>query len=440
MKRLVAAVDLGATSGRVMIVELTSDRFESSPVHRFDNPAVRGPDGSLRWDWPHLVREVKRGLDAAIDRGEIASIGIDAWGVDYGLLTEEGNLVSRPYHYRDERTIQWREIVGAIGPERIYAITGIQMMPVNTLVQLAVHDPAEIGMARWLLTIPELMIHSLCSRAVAEHTSASTTQLLEASSRTWSTDLIREVGMDPAQFPKLLTAGSVVGDYRGVAIRLVGGHDTASAVVAVPSTGGGLPAYLSSGTWSLIGCEVETPQLGRTAFELNFTNEAGAFGEIRLLKNVMGLWMLDECLREWNIDIEQAIIEAKAGAGGPIVDATDERFLKPPSMQTEIRAAARGLAEDRGSVVRCILDSLAAAYARVLNELEAVVGVRPDVLHIIGGGSRLNFLNQLTAAASEMQIVVGPTEATALGNAIVQMIAEGWIPDIASARQLVAAG
>lgn len=434
----VAAVDLGATSGRVVAVRFDGKALELEVVHRFPNGPVIRDDGSLRWEFDRLVTEMKTGLDSLIERGGLASMGVDAWGVDYGLIDSKGQLVAAPYSYRDRRTDPWVRVLDELGREDVYEITGIQMMPINTLIQLRVHDRRELDLATELLLIPELVVHSLTGEIVGEHTSASTSQLYDATKRDWSKDLIAKIGVDPGLFPKIERAGTKVGDYKGVPVHLVGGHDTASAIAALPVQGNGFPAYLSSGTWSLVGVELEQPLLTDPAMKANFTNEAGVFGNVRFLRNVMGMWMLDECCRQWHISIEEAAhLATEVIEGLPSIDATDERFLSPADMEAEIRAAAQMLPEGNPAVVRCILESLATAYASVIDQIEGVLGKRPDHLHVIGGGSRMTLLNDLTEQSTGLPVTPGPVEATSLGNALVQLIALGEIRDLEEGRRLI---
>ncbi len=422
----------------MVLVHLEGMKLSTREVHRFPNASIRTESGSLRWNWPSIVEEARRGIDRALSQANVTSIGIDAWGVDYGLVEENGKLVSLPFSYRDERTAAWKQVIDRLGGKAIYGITGIQLMPINTLIQLAVHDREEISRARWVLPIPELLICSLTGAICGEHTSASTTQLYDARRREWSKELCASIGVSPDLLPPIKSSGASVGEYANVPVFLVGNHDTASAVAAIPTEQGSASAYLSSGTWSLIGTELKEPELGSKAFELNFSNEAGVYGSIRFLKNVMGLWMLDACLREWGIGLKEALAAAKAEpSAGPTVDATDERFLNPASMESEVRAAASSVGASRGALVRCILDSLAQAYSQVLAELADVTAKPAEVLHVVGGGSHISVLNQLTANACGIPVIAGPSEATAIGNGLVQLIAHGWLADLEEARAAV---
>ena len=428
----VAAVDLGASSGRVAVVDL--DTFSVDVVHRFANAPVE-VHGTLRWNWTRLMDEVQRGLHAA---GPVASIGVDTWGVDYGVVDDDGDLVAPPFSYRDTRTSCWREVVDRIGPDVVYGTTGIQLMAINTLCQLAVHDREELRRARHLLMLPELVVHGLCGAATGERTSAGTTQLVDVRTGDWSAALLDAIDVDPSLLPPIGKATALVGTWNSIPVHLVGGHDTASAVAALPDPAPGA-VFVSSGTWALVGAERQEADTSDAAMRANFSNEPSVFDGYRFLRNVMGLWMLDECVRAWDADLA-ALLDA-AGTlpdGGPTVDATDERFLAPRDMEAEVRRAA-GLPSggDRATVVRCVLDSLAATIARIVEQLAGFVGPATEI-HVIGGGARNALLNRLLEEATGLPMCVGPAEATALGNAIVQGIALGRFDDLASARRELA--
>ena len=409
----VIAVDLGATSARVATVDL--DRMEVDVVHRFAHEPVGG-----RWDWTRLVAEVERGLELA---GPAASIGVDTWGVDYGLLGEDGHLLSPPHAYRSERTAGWHSTLERIGKRRLYETTGIQLMQINTIFQLAAHDRDELARARQLLMLPELLVHALTGEVHGERTSAGTTALVDLATATWSAPLLDAVGVDPAIMPVIEPAGAPAGRWRGIPVHLVGGHDTASAVAAMPHAGA---AFVSSGTWMLVGAERDEPQLTDTSF----SNEPGVTGGVRLLKNVMGLWMLERCRAQWgDPPLDEVLAAAARARTDAVVDARDDRFLAPADMEGEVRAAA-GLPASVGRdvVARCILASLAASTAAVVRELDA------SAVCVIGGGARNALLNDLMAEATGLAVHVGSVEATALGNALVQGIALGLFADLAAAR------
>ncbi len=438
----VLAVDLGATSVRVAAVELPDDGAPRLDVlHRYAHAPVRCADGSLRWDWDRLVSEVLSGLAAGVAMGPVDSIGVDAWGVDYGLIDDAGELLSPPHSYRSERTAEWAVVADRLGRARLYETTGIQLMGINTVFQLAAHDREELDRAARLLMLPELMLLALGADPVGEATSAATSGLVDLATGTWSAELLSEIGVRRSLLPDLLVAGTRVGEWRGVPLHLVGGHDTASAVVARPGDPAPDSVFVSSGSWLLVGAERAGPDTSVAAAAGNFSNERGALGGVRLLKNVVGLGMIEACRPAWGDPPVAALAEAAdaVGGGGPVVDATDQRFLAPADMAAEVCAAAGLPADaDRAVVVRCILDSIAAGAARVVDEL-AHLSARPvSGVDLLGGGGRLPLLVRLLREAVGVPVRVGPAEATALGNALVQGIALGVYPDLPTARAALA--
>lgn len=440
----VLAVDLGATSARVAAVEFPeagAPRLEI--VHRVGHAAVEDSGGTLRWDWDRLVAEVIRGLEAGLAAGPVESIGIDTWGVDYGLVRGDGSLVAPPVSYRDRRTDGWRAVVERLGEDRLYATTGIQLMPINTLFQLAVHDRVELEGADGLLMLPELLVAALTGVRTGEVTSAGTTALVDVRTGTWSDSLADAIGIDAQLLPPIAPPTTAVGTWRGVPVRLVGGHDTASAIVALPGVPAPGAAFVSSGTWLLVGAERAAADTSDAAREANFSNEPGAFGGVRFLKNVVGFGLLEACRAAWG-DVPVARLGEEAAAvpaGGPIIDVNEPRFAATPDIVAEIKAAA-GLpvTAGRGVVARCILDSLAAGVARVVAELPPFTGTDVSELHLLGGGSRLALFVQLLEHACGVPVRRGPAEATALGNALAQGIALGRYADLDDARSAVVAG
>jgi rhamnulokinase len=444
----VAGVDLGASGGRVIAAQVSGDGVELHEVSRFSNdPVLAG--GTLHWDILRLYANVVSGLKAASAAFPLASAGIDSWGCDYGLLDGSGVLIGNPVHYRDRRT---DGISVPVPPGELYATTGIQHLPFNTIYQVAAaaRTPA-LACARTLLLIPDLLAYWLTGQAGAEVTNASTTALLDVTSRTWATGLMERVGIPPGLFPALRQPGDVIGpvydpsageggglagaDGKALPLIAVGSHDTASAVVAVPADGPNF-AYISSGTWSLVGMELDRPVVTEASRAANFTNEAGIDGTVRYLRNVSGLWLLQECLRHWGAaagSLEALLAEA---AGMPAlrfaVDADDPVFLPPGDMPARIQGwlAERGrpAPESPPEVVRCVLDSLAIAYRRALADAQELSGRPADVVHVVGGGSRNELLCQLTADATGLPVIAGPAEATALGNVLVQARALGAAP------------
>lgn len=419
--RRVAAVDLGATSARVAVVDLDHDDPQPEIVHRYAHGPVSAADGSLRWDWTRLLTEVETGLQRAVDGGPLLSIGIDTWGVDYGLLDDGGELVAPPFSYRDPRTAGWDAVADRLGRERLYRTTGIQLMAVNTVFQLAVHPRDELERATALLMLPELVAHHLTGTVTAEVTSAGTTALVDVATGDWSRELLADIGIDPGLFAPIARAGTRVGEWRGIPVVLVGGHDTASAVAARPRGAPANSAFISAGTWLLVGAERPAADTSEAARLGNFSNEPGALGGVRFLKNVTGLWLLERCRSQWGDPaVSDVVAAASALPPGATFDPNDERFANPPDMEAEIRGAT-GLPATAGrdAVVRCILDSLAVAVAGVVAELGRFVG---DVarIDVVGGGGQIAPLVQLIAEATGAEVAVGPVEATALGNALVQ--------------------
>lgn len=454
MKR-VAAVDLGASSGRVMRADVSRGTLELTEVHRFWNGPVR-VRGKLHWDILHLYRSVLEGLHLA---GRIDGLGIDSWAVDYGLLDAHGRLLANPVHYRDARTDGVLErLVSTIPAAELFAVTGLQQLPFNTIYQLAAEElPSD---AATLLMIPDLLAYWLTGEIGVERTNASTTQLYDVSARDWSDELIARVpvrgtrsndGLPRRIFPGLREPGDVIGTVLpdetglapGIPVIAVGSHDTASAVVAVPAENERF-AYVSSGTWSLVGLELDAPVLTDEARAANFTNEGGVDGTIRFLRNVMGLWILQECQRSWGDDDLAALLQAAAEAPpfAVLIDPDAPEFLAPGNMPARIdehcRATGQEPPRSRGAVVRCILESLALAYRRTLRLAQTIAGQEVDVLHVIGGGSQNELLCRLTADACGIPVLAGPVEASALGNVLVQARALGEpLPDLAAMRALV---
>jgi len=448
-----AAVDLGATSGRVMVGTVGPRLLDLEEVHRFPNGPARAADGSLHWDIRRLHREVLAGLRAA---GPVDAVGIDSWAVDYGLLDGAGRLLGDPYSYRDARTEGVAERVrSAVGPEELYAVTGLQHLPFNTLYQLAA-EPSFDGVAA-LLMVPDLLGYWLTGSVGAEATNASTTQLYDVRARAWATGLAERVDVPARILPPLRRAGDLVGTLLpdvaeatglpgSTPVVAVGSHDTASAVVAVPAAPGSAFAYISSGTWSLVGVELDAPVLTERSRAANFTNEGGVDGTTRFLRNVTGLWLLTESMRAWDrTDVAQLLAEAAAApAFGPVVDVDAPEFLPPGDMPGRIAdaCAATGQAAPSGvgGTVRCILESLALAYRRQVRTAASLSGRAVEVVHVVGGGARNDLLCRLTADACGVPVLAGPVEATALGNVLVQARTLGAdLPDLAAMRALVAA-
>lgn len=448
-----AAVDLGASSGRVMAGRVGPDSLELTEAHRFPNRPVRTPDG-LRWDILALYAGVLDGLRAA--GPALDSVGIDSWAVDYGLLDADGALLGNPVHYRDARTEGVAEKVWATVPAReLYASTGLQYAPFNTLYQLtAARDSAQLACAERLLLIPDLLSYWLTGEQGTELTNASTTQLVDPRTRGWSYDIASRLGIDLGLFAPLRQPGDPAGVLRAevleetglkgpVPVTVVGSHDTASAVAAVPAVEERF-AYICTGTWSLAGLELDAPVLTEASRAANFTNELGLDGTVRYLRNIMGLWLLQECLRAWGGPELGGLLReaARVPALRSVVDAGDAAFLAPGRMPERIadacRASGQPVPESPAEITRCILDSLALAHRRAVGEAQELAGHPVDVVHIVGGGTRNALLCQLTADACGLPVMAGPTEAAALGNVLVQARAHGLAGDLAGMRRLLA--
>jgi rhamnulokinase len=454
----VAAVDLGATSGRVMAATVAPDRLELAEVHRFANGGVRVRD-ALVWDVVGIHREVVEGVRRVAAGGALDGIGIDSWAVDYGLLDADGQLLGTPYSHRDSRTdgVAAR-VAKVVEPAELYDVTGLQDLPFNTVYQLvAAQGTAALAAARTMLLVPDLLTYWLTGHVGAERTNASTTGLYDARRRAWATGLAERLGVPTSLLPPLHDAGTIVGRLLpevgeavgapGVPVVSVASHDTASAVVAVPAAQERF-AYISSGTWSLVGLELDEPVLGEAARAADFTNEGGVDGTIRFLKNVMGLWVLSESLRAWEregyaVSLPSLLAEAaRVPALRTVVDIDDPSLLPPGDMPGRLRALAERAGEpvpgSQAELVRCVLDSLALAYRRTVRRAVDLSGRGVDVVHVVGGGSQNTLLCQLTADACERPVLAGPAEAAALGNALVQARTLGAdLPDLAAMRDLV---
>jgi rhamnulokinase len=450
------AIDLGATSGRVVNVVVEPDRIELDLVRRFPTVAVAGPDGTLAWDIDGLLEEVRTGLVEAGRRADVASVAVDGWGVDYGLLDSDGTRLGPVHAYRSARTEGVMDaVVGRLGRARIYAATGIQFLPINTIYQLvaARHD-GDYQAADRLLMVPDLVNHALCGSTTNDVTDASTTQLLDVATSDWSAELVELLELRGDLLPELHQPGTVLGPVRGldaavdgVTVVAAASHDTASAVVGTPLPAGGRGAYISCGTWSLVGCELDAPVTSAEALDANVTNELGVGGTIRLLKNVTGLWLLEECRRAWEAQGHSAstaeLVEraAEVPGGRSIVDPDDPRFAAPGDMPARIVAGCRDSGQPVPSspeeIVRVVLDSLATAWRVTLHTIERISGMTSASVHLVGGGAAVPLLRRLCASACDRPVLAGPTEATVIGNALVQAVAGGVLTDIAQGRALV---
>ena len=442
------AADIGASSGRTIVGTIAGGEIRLDESHRFDN-GMSDVGGSKRWDIRALVDKVKTGIEAS---GRVDSIGIDTWGVDYGLIDDAGDLLDLPFAYRDARHQEaMPEVYRLIPKKRLYGLTGMQELPFNTIFQLTAEKmkrPDVLRKAARLLMVPELITYLLTGEKVSEYSECSTTGLLDAQKRNWAWDVIRTLGLPEQIFGEVRMPGAPAGTYRGTPVCMPATHDTGSAVAAVPATGDDGWAYLSSGTWSLIGAELQEPVLTEEAEAANFTNEGGVDGKIRFLKNINGLWLIQECRRIWaekgnRLEFPEIAAAAEASDFRATIDPNDLRYMAPANMVAEIQAdlASRGqpAPETVGDVARCCYRSLAAAYKRELDNLRKVTGKRFQRLHVVGGGARAQLLNRLTADAVGIPVYAGPVEATALGNLCIQAKACGLFKSLREIRQAIAA-
>ncbi len=448
------ALDLGAESGRAIVGTLAGGKLSLSETHRFANTPLNTP-GGLRWDVDGLWREIKAGIAHSARAFALQSLAVDTWGVDFALLDENGALLGNPYHYRDARTDgMLEEAFRRVPQPQIFARTGIQFMQINTLYQLLsmrlASDP-HLAAARTFLTIPDLFNHWLCGSLVCEFTNATTTQCFDPLSRDWAFPLLQAMDIPLHLFPGVCEPGTNLGALLpDVALETGAGslpviapacHDTGSAVAAVPAQNSHF-AWISSGTWSIMGAEVAQPNLTPQALASNFTNEGGVFGTWRLSRNIMGLWLVQECKRAWGLSYDE--LTRLAGETRPflaVIDVDHPGFLHPGNMPEKIcqfcHQTGQPVPQTQGEITRVVLESLALKYRFVLARLEDLLGTRLDPIHIIGGGTQNRLLNQLTADATGRRVVSGPVEATAAGNILMQAITLGEIPSLAEARELV---
>ena len=450
------AVDLGATSGRVVNVHLDNDAIVLEQVARFANTPISGSDGALTWDFEGLLSHVGDGLKMAADRSVLRSVAIDSWAVDYGLLDGEGRLIGPVHAYRSARTDGVMDAVRSeLGDAAIYDITGIQFLAFNTIYQLsAAADTEEYHEAATMLMVPDLLNHELCGSTTNEITTASTTQLLDTRSHQWSDELMGRLGLRREIMPQLHRPGTLLGTVDGVGRRVdgldvvaVASHDTASAIAGTPLRADRQGIYISCGTWSLVGCELTAPVTSAEALSANVTNELGVDDTTRLLKNVGGLWLLEESRRSWAAQglpteiIALVALAAEVPGGRSVIDVDDPIFASPGDMTARIieacRASGQPIPETPGEITRVILDSLALAWRRTVTTIEHVTGTEAEVIHLVGGGSANVLLGQLCASACGRPVLAGPVEATVVGNALVQAIADGRLTDLAHGRELV---
>ena len=462
------AIDLGAASGRALLGRFDGNRLSLTEVRRFPNTPIADA-GTLRWDVQALWSEIHQAV--ADTRDVITSVGVDAWGCDYALLDDRGDLVERPYHYRDHRTDDaMASAFARVSRDEIYRVTGIQFLPFNTLFQLhaaRTRDPEVFDRAARLVTIPDLMHYWLTGHMACEYTNATTTQCVDARTKRWATSLLERMDLPARLFGPIVEAGTTLGPLRlpegntgAVNVVAPACHDTGSAVAAVHASGE--TAFLSSGTWSLLGVEMPGPVISSRARDLNFTNEGGVLGTTRLLKNIAGLWLLQACRRDWatrggtqsslggtlsspdgTLSYDEIVAAAAEAARlpGTVIDPDDPVFLNPANMPEAIEDACRRTGQplpvDAGTFARTIFDSLALKYRVVLESLEELTGRTITAIRVIGGGARNRLLNRLVADATGRVVIAGPVEATALGNLAMQLLATGQVATLEEARDII---
>jgi len=455
------AFDFGASSGRAILGIFDGNKLITEELHRFSNDPVN-VRGNFYWDILRLFHEIKQGIIKCVNVGhkDIDSIGIDTWGVDYGLLDERGNLLGNPYHYRDTRTDGIMEEVFKIIPKgELYQKTGIQFMKFNTIFQLystKLNTPSMLDQAKTLLFIPDLLNYFLTGVKVTEYSIASTSQLLDPQTRTWSDEILDKLELPRQMLTDIVPSGTIIGKLSKTLAQELGigevnvvasaSHDTASAVTAVPAANRDY-VYISSGTWSLMGVEADEPIINEMSSQLAFTNEGGVSNKIRFLKNIMGLWLVQECKRQWNkegdncsfAELEKLAREAKPFVS--FVDPDDDSFMTPGNMPEKIRAFCKKtnqpVPESKGEVIRCVLQSLALKYRKTVESLEQILGKELPVVHMVGGGIKDTLLCQFTANATGKKVIAGPVEATSIGNLMTQAMALGKINSLQEIRQVV---
>ncbi|MGB2807968.1 MAG: rhamnulokinase family protein [Sedimentisphaerales bacterium] len=456
------AVDLGAESGRVMLGSISADKLALEEVHRFSNGPIE-EGGTLRWDFEGLLSEIKTGIGKAVKQagGGVSGIGVDSWGVDFGLLDADGKLIEKPYHYRDSRTNAMMDrAFELMGKREIYESTGIQFMQLNSLYQvlaMRLANSEALAKTKQLIFIGDLFSYFLCGQAFGEYSLASTSQMMDMKTGQWSKAIFDELSLPIDIMPDIVETGTVVGqltetiaDELGcsrIPVIATASHDTASAVAAVPAEQDNNWAYLSSGTWSLMGVEVPEAIVNDKTFQYEFTNEGGVENTIRLLKNIMGLWLMQECRRQWQregVELSYPEMTEMAQKAEPFarhIEVDYSGFLAPGDMPERINSylaeTGQKTIDDKGQMMRVILESLALKYRVVMERLEDITGQNIDCLHIVGGGIQNELLCQFTANAIGKKVVAGPIEATASGNLLIQAKAAGQIKTLAELREIV---
>ena len=448
------ALDLGAESGRAIVGTLENGVLSLTETHRFSNAPVRLPDG-LHWDVLRLWSDIQVGIASSAAKYPLASLALDTWGVDFALLDRNGALLGNPFHYRDIRTKGMpEEAFRRIPRGQIFAQTGIQFMQINTLYQLlamSFQKSPLLDVAETFLTIPDLFNYWMSGKICCEFTNATTTQCFDPVHRSWALSLLETLDIPTRILPTVCEPGTALGSLLpevaansgvgSIPVIAPACHDTGSAVVAVPAENKDF-AWLSSGTWSIMGCEADTPRMDESALAYNFTNEGGVFGTWRLSKNIMGLWLVQECRREWNLSYDELTqLAAQAVPFLAVIDPDDPSFLHPGGMSEKIRAYCtkthQTIPQTKGEIIRVSLESLALKYRLVLERLESLTGKHLTPLHIIGGGTKNKLLNQFTADSTQRTVVTGPIEATAIGNILMQAITLRHIGKLSEARGIV---
>lgn len=455
------AFDFGASSGRAILGVLEGDILKVEEIHRFSNDPVE-IRGSLYWDTLRLFHEIKQGILKCANSGhrDIESIAVDTWGVDFGLLDQNGDLVGNPYHYRDARTDGMvEEVFRIVSEEELYALTGIELMKINTLFQLYSmkhSDSPAFRQAKTLLFTPDLFNYFLTGEKAVEYSIASTSQMLDARRRDWAWELIDKLGFPREIFPRIVPCGTTIGKLSEDISRELGvgripviaaaGHDTQAAIASVPAQEADY-AYISCGTWSLMGVEADQPVINERSHAHSFTNEGGVDSKISLLKNIMGLWLVQESKRQWDREgskLSFAELEQMAGEAKPFlsfIDPSHPTFIAPGDMPARIREYCRNtgqpVPEGKGEIIRCILQSLALKYRATVENLEDILGKSLPVIHVVGGGIKDKTLCQFTASATGRKVIAGPVEATSVGNLMIQAMALGKVAGLAEARRIV---
>lgn len=461
-KKKYIAVDLGAESGRVMLGTVSDSELQLEEIHRFDNASIK-QDGSLRWDFAKLFSNIKEGIGKAVKAaaGPVCGIGVDSWGVDFGLIDENGDLIENPYHYRDSRTDEMMDkAFGLMDKRELYDNSGLQFMQINSVYQLLAAKtfrPELLEKASKLIFIADLVSYYLCGEIFAEYSLASTSQLMDMSSKKWSKEIFNKLGLPVELVPAIVAPGTVVGRLKDelakefasgpIDVIAIGSHDTASAVAAVPAKEEKW-AYLSSGTWSLLGLEIPNAIISDQTFKHQLTNEGGVANTIRLLKNIMGLWIVQECRRQWKgegEDLSYSQIAQMAQDAEPFkafVNPNDNAFFAPGKMPERLNKyladSGQSTIDDKGQLIRVVLEGLAFNYRWMLEKLEEISCSSIDVLHIVGGGIQNELLCQFAANAIGKKVITGPIEATASGNIMMQAIAKAQFESLEQTRGIIA--